>query len=244
VSGPLAPAGVHLVAGQRLVARVAERELRIDGLSEAEAPTLVSSATVATILPPSAATDSASSAATQTREALPAPRGTAASGAPASSSGSGSGPLGWSRRVAAGEFRAVVAEVESRGVEVTLRHVMLADLAALADAARYARRPELARRALLAERARFPGSPDARAAAFLLGRLADDAEGSLDSAMTWYDVYLSESPRGAFAAEALGRKLTALKRAGDPAARAVADDYLHRYPDGPYAAPARELLDR
>ncbi len=121
-----------------------------------------------------------------------------------------------------------------------MRGVSLADLAALADAARYAGRSDLARRALLAERARFPGSAEARAAAFLLGRIADDGA-STAAAVRWYDDYLTEAPHGAFAAEALGRKLVALRRAGDPAARPTAAEYLRRYPDGPHAAAAREL---
>ena len=144
--------------------------------------------------------------------------------------------------MAAGDYRTVVSEAEARGVDAVLGRVALPDLAALADASRYAGRQDLARRALLAERARFSGSPEARAAAFLLGRIADDAGGPPGPAVRWYDDYLSEAPGGAFAAEALGRKLAALARAGDPAARAAAAEYLRRYPEGPYAGQARETL--
>ena len=49
-----------------------------------------------------------------------------------------------------------------------------AELVALADAARYAGRTYLAERVLRAQRTRFPGTPAAGAAAFFLGRLADD----------------------------------------------------------------------
>jgi hypothetical protein len=114
----------------------------------------------------------------------------------------------------------------------------------LADAARYAGRPALAHDALLSVRARFAWASEARGAAFLLGRLADDGGGPTQGAVVWYDTYLAESPSGPFAAEALGRKLTALRRAKDPAARSAADEYLRRYPDGPYAPAAREIVTR
>jgi hypothetical protein len=53
---------------------------------------------------------------------------------------------------------------------------------------------------------------------------------------------LTESPRGSFAAEALGRKLVALVHAGDNfAAKALARTYLERFPRGAHAAYAREL---
>jgi hypothetical protein len=136
----------------------------------------------------------------------------------------------------------VVADAEVRGVDAVLEGAPLRDLVALADAARYTGRQDVARRALLAERARFSSSPEARAAAFLLGRIADDGGGSPATAIRWYDDYLREAPGGAFAAEALGRKLGALRCAGDPGARAAATEYLRLYPEGPYAAQARDLL--
>ena len=63
------------------------------------------------------------------------------------------------------------------------------------------RRGGLARQGLLAQRSRFAASAEARAAAFLLGRLADDA-GERDEALRWYETYARESPHGAFAADA------------------------------------------
>ena len=232
VSGPLAPGGVHLVAGQRLTARLADGELRIGALRAAGPPQPPSPPAVAAV-----STQDTPPEPPRAIEPPPAPRGTAApSAVPATTAG-----LGWPTRVATGDFLAIVREAEARGVDGTLRQVALADLGALADAARYASRPDLARRALLAERTRFPASPEARAAAFLLGRIADDGGDSADGAVTWYDTYLSEAPRGAFAAEALGRKLAALRRTRDARARAVAEEYLRRYPDGPHAQSAREV---
>jgi transmembrane sensor len=116
------------------------------------------------------------------------------------------------------------------------------ELLALADEARFARRPEAAREALLGVRRRYPGSAAASEAAFLLGRLADDA-GDLRTAVTWYDRHAREA--GSLTPEALGRKMLALHRLGDLGARdRAARDYLARFPDGPYARQARELTAR
>ena len=49
----------------------------------------------------------------------------------------------------------MLREAEEKGLEATLSNGPLADLAALADAARYMRRNDVARQALVAERARF-----------------------------------------------------------------------------------------
>ena len=148
----------------------------------------------------------------------------------------------WSDLLAAGNFQGVIEAARARGIDATLSRGPLTDLAALSDAARYERDHALARRGLLAERSRFAGSADARAAAFVLGRMADD-DGSSDEARRWYDAYLSESPKGAFAAEALGRKLVLLAHVGSAdESRAVASEYLRRFPRGPHAAYARELL--
>jgi hypothetical protein len=144
--------------------------------------------------------------------------------------------------VARGDFAAVVADAEARGVDTIIGSGPLRDLAALADAARYAGRSDLARRALLAERSRFSGSPEARSAAFLLGRMAEG--GSPAAAISWYDQYLAESPGGSLAAEALGRKMIVVRNSGGrDAARPIAEEYVKRHPRGPFADAAAEILD-
>jgi TolA-binding protein len=127
-------------------------------------------------------------------------------------------------------------------VDKTLAESTVADLAALGDAARYARRPDLARRALMAQRTRYPGSVQATDAPFFLGGLAEGQK-SEASALQWYDLYLGESPSGAYASQALGRKMMLLQRLSDPeGARRVATDYLVRFPGGQYADAASKLL--
>jgi TolA-binding protein len=151
---------------------------------------------------------------------------------------------GWPAGLADGHAAAIVADAERRGLDRVLARSSSEDLAALADAARYQRRDELARRALLAQRRRFPRSARAQEAAFLLGRLEDGGSGAGDAvaALSWYDRYLRQAPRGTYAGEALGRKMMVLQREHRSAeARTVAADYMQRFPDGIYAHAARAL---
>jgi TolA-binding protein len=216
VHGPSFPEGIRVAAGQRFVAHA-----RTGGaeLSSLFAPEPSAEPGPASPGPPAPAVAEAVEAAGPARVLR-----------------------SWSDRLADGDFRGVVDAAEARGVDATLGRSSLADLVALSDAARYVHDRALARRGLLAERARFPGSEPARAAAFVLGRMADDG-GSRSEALRWYDAYLGESPQGPFAAEALGRKLVALVDAGSAdAARATAKDYVRRFPAGAHASYARDLL--
>jgi hypothetical protein len=146
----------------------------------------------------------------------------------------------WAAALSAGDFDEILAEAE-HDLGRALAHRNTDDLAALADAARYRRHDDVARRALGAQRRRFPNSPRAADAAFFLGRL-DENGGSLGRALGWYDRYLSESPSGSYAAEALGRKMMAVRETSGPdAARAVADEYIRRFPRGSYAGAAEAL---
>ncbi|MFL5305935.1 MAG: FecR domain-containing protein [Polyangia bacterium] len=148
----------------------------------------------------------------------------------------------WPAALAAGDFATIVQEA-SRDVGGVLRTAGADDLAALADAARYQRRDDLARRALTAQRQRFPRSPRAVDAAFFLGRLDENGGGGLIHALRWYDRYLEEAPNGAYAAEALGRRMIALRELyGSAAARPVAELYVRRFPRGSYAGAAHALL--
>ena len=151
-------------------------------------------------------------------------------------------PQRWSERVSAGDAKGVVAEAVAHGLDVAVADADAAELVALADAARYAGRSYLAERVLRAQRTRFPGTPAAGAAAFFLGRMADDRGAAADG-LDWYRRYLTEEPLGAYAAEALGREMIGVARlSGRPAARELAREYLDRFPDGTYLLHARAIL--
>jgi TolA-binding protein len=260
VSSPLSDEAMALRAGQRLIVRVRQRETVIRDDEPASPPV---EAATANVSPPAEAEHSAAFAA-------PAPQATGSgpdlplgtvppapladlSGAPApptptrlaSSSAGRATPRGasrdWSARVAAGDFEAIVQQAARIGIDACLAQSNSADLAALADAARYGRHDEIARRALAAQRRRFPQAAAGRDASFLLGRL-EEAEHDLPRALEWYDRYLADAGGGTYASEALGRKMNIVQRqSGDESARAVAEQYLGRFPQGTYATRARVL---
>lgn len=150
----------------------------------------------------------------------------------------------WSDLVARGEYARVLSLANARGLDATLGSGMLDDLAALADAARFSGDRGVAERSLREIRSRFPGTGRAESSAFLLGRLADDA-GDARSAVSWYERYLNEAPSGSLAADALGRRMLALRRLNDlESARRAALEYLQRFPTGPHAKIARDLVSR
>jgi hypothetical protein len=251
VTGPLATRGLTMEAGQHLVANVKHGEIFLDraratgpaealgedeafGAGPEEAPPAARSA-------PSVdgrAVEHAGARGAHGRVGLPASGALAPAAAETTAS--------WSKRVAEGDFQAVVAEAQRRGLDATLGVAPAPELAALADAARYVRRHDVARRALLAERERFPKSREGREAAFFLGGLSEDEPGADASraALDWYDRYLSDSPQGAYAPHALGREMVLVhKLQGADAARPIAARYLERFPNGPYAGPARKLTE-
>jgi len=147
----------------------------------------------------------------------------------------------WTELVAHGEYSRVLALASARGLDETLASGTLDDLSALADAARFSGDRNIAERTLQEVRARFPGTARAQSSAFLLGRIADDA-GDARSAVSWYERYLNEAPGGSLAADALGRRMLALRRLNDPeSARRAALEYLRRFPTGPHANIARDI---
>ena len=150
-------------------------------------------------------------------------------------------PTDWSRLVAQGAFARVLAAAQKRGIDNVLSTGSQGELAALADAARYGRNTELARRALLAERKRFARAAAARGAAFFLGGIEPDGS---PAALSWYETYLTESPRGPYASQALGRRMMIVHRRGGTAASApLAREYLQRFAQGPYASAAHRILE-
>jgi len=151
-------------------------------------------------------------------------------------------PRTWLAAITSGDAGRVVEEAEAHGLDKTLLDVDSSALSALADAARYSGRPEIAVRALVASRQRFPKTPFAHAAAFFLGRLADD-RGAVAEGLAWYRRYLGETPDGPYAAEALGRKMLAVERiSGREASSSVAREYVTRFPNGTYMLQAHAIL--
>jgi ferric-dicitrate binding protein FerR (iron transport regulator) len=230
VRGPVLGDAQPLSAGQHLRARLRDATVQIDAAPEpAEGP-----GPLAALAPPAASPE-------PTHTAIPVER--------SPETGASMPPLlitppatGWSKLVGAGDFARIVREAEAEGVAHAVATRPLGDLRALGDAARYLGNGPLARRALTAVRSRFPASAEARTAAFLLGRVAEEQDQAPDEAARWYDKYLAEAPGGEFAGNALGRKmLIASKLHGRDAARPLADRYLQRFPSGPYAAAARDL---
>jgi hypothetical protein len=148
----------------------------------------------------------------------------------------------WPAELADGRAGEVVLEARRLGIAQVLSTSSSEDLSALADAARFERQSALARDALLAQRKRFPGSPRAVEASFLLGRLEDESTGGPERALGWYDRYLAEAPRGAYVSETLGRKMMVLERAHRRSeAASIAAAYLRQFPSGTYAAAAEAL---
>jgi hypothetical protein len=221
VNGPLIGSGIVLHAGQRLQSDVGTGRLVVD---DGSAPAVAAGPA----LSPSRDTSEDPAAAT------PSAPGGLVTEAPAGRSAG----LDWRKLAARGQFAEVIAAAEKRGLDATLAGAPLDDLAALADSARYARRSSLAKRALMAERSRFPNSTAARDAAFFLGRIAEDEGGG---ASEWYDRYLTESPQGAYASQAHGRKMMLAYQRGAEAAQALAAEYLARYPKGAYAGTAKKI---
>ncbi|MES1205495.1 MAG: FecR family protein [Pseudomonadota bacterium] len=252
VKGPVRGGSVTLGAGQRLTAQAATGRTQVDPIGAPPA-----GAGGVSPAEESAAADTGGDSEVAARDdvlpsASPALPGGGAHGSGATFSGARSSrrpaasiadvSATWESRVAAGQFQSVVDAADKAGIERCLAAVPAASLGALADAARYARRTDLARRALLAERRRFGGTVGAHDAAFLIGRLAEDADGDLREALRWYDRYLEEGAAGTYASEALGRKMLALDRLGEAEdARAVAGRYLDGFPTGAFAIRARRL---
>jgi TolA-binding protein len=232
VSGPISGGDITLRTGQRLVVRLPDAESVI---SEDASKDIAGDAAS----PPTADEVSPPEAVAPIKDRTPAPD---VKPSVASATVKRSVDHRWPRALANGHWDRILADVESSGVEAALAEASSEDLYALANAARYRRRLDLARAALVAERRRFPSSSWALDATFMLGRVEEAQGGDGARAIAWYDEYLSRSPSGPYAAEALGRKmiLTSERGAMD-AARAIATEYLRRFPAGSYAGSARAL---
>jgi len=239
VSGPMLDEHISLRAGQWLTVRQSEVRIRALGapaetdsaVTPAPAPDEKSAPSPSTVQPSGSAVPAIEPRAVASDEAPPVPRVERAR----------PGRSNWSREFALGHYEAIVNDALRAGLDGVLAESSAAELSMLADAARYSRHSDVAESAFSALRRRFPSSSQARTAAFLLGRLAEAGQDSR-AALRWFGTYLTESPNGTYASEALGRKMTLVRRLdGDAAARPLAEAYLQRFATGTYAEAARAL---
>ncbi len=230
---PWSPAPIALHGGQRLTVRSADHEVTIRDLDD--------------VSPGAGRLDAPADPAPKQAPDRVSGEGAALAAAPKIALGNPNAPpkqhrASWSERMASGDLQSIVDDAVEHGVEATVTERSSEELAILEATARYRKRPDIARRALLAQRARFAGSPRAKEAAFLLGRMVESADGP--DALGWYERYLSEDPDGAFAAEAMGRDMIVTHRLfGVGRARPLAETYLKRWPTGAYSELARSILN-
>jgi hypothetical protein len=225
VKGPLGTDPIRVRGGETLTIRLPQRQIQLDG-ADAARPSTAEDPPVAPPAP------SSMKRALSLRAVAPA----------RTVPGDGGGSR-WRQLVAAGRSAEVVQDAETRGLRATLAASGRDDLTALADAARYSRRNDVSRRALHALRDRFSASDAARDAAFFLGRLEEADNPRSARCLEWYRRYRAETPHGLYVADSLGREMLIMERLyGGAGARAIAHEYLSRFPDGHLAARASEIV--
>jgi len=157
----------------------------------------------------------------------------------------GSVASSWQSLSRQGRFADAYSAIEAEGFDAAVSRASVADLALLGDTARFVGRPTDALSAYQALRARSTGSVAAKQAAFSIARVHFDQRAAYAEAARWFRTYLAEQPGGPLAREAEGRLIESLSRAGErDAARQAADRYLAKYPHGPHARLAQQLLAR
>lgn len=130
-------------------------------------------------------------------------------------------------------YAVAAARAREHGADGLLASLSAPKLAQLGDAARLGGDADLALRALDALKRRFPSSAQAANADFLGGKLLA-ARGQTGPAIARFEQYLKGGER-AYTVEAMGRLVELYSASGDSArARATAERYLARAPQGPY----------
>lgn len=148
----------------------------------------------------------------------------------------------WRELAAAARYRDALAAAEDYGLAPLCESLSARDLLQLADVARFAREPARAIEVLRAVRRRFPDSEAAAVAAFERGRIANASGSAYPEAAKWFATYLREAERGPLAREALARLMEAQADGKQHVeARATAQRYLARFPNGPDADVATRL---
>ncbi len=151
-------------------------------------------------------------------------------------------PEPWTALFERGRYELALAKLSPEEIERALWQAEAGDLMGLGAAARHVQ-DRRAGYIYSVIRARFGGTQAAADAAFMLARMYFHS-GAPQMAATWLETYLREQPDGRFAREAAGRLIEAHAQAeDDTGARAAAERYLERYPQGPHAALARSVLE-
>ena len=149
----------------------------------------------------------------------------------------------WRELLAVGRLQEAVHAAERADFARVCQTASAKDLLALADAARLFARTARAVTALRVLRQRFPESAEASTAAFALGRIAFEQKRAYPESVHWFETYLREQPSGPLHGDCVGRLMEARLRAGDlSGAHLDAEQYLRRFPEGPYASEARGIL--
>ena len=96
----------------------------------------------------------------------------------------------------------------------------------------------------VALRSRFQSSVEAGYATFWLGEMKFSDEKDYADAALWFDAYLREQPRGAFAARAQERLMESLYRVADwGGALRIASAYVAEHPNTPDSELALAILN-
>ena len=231
VKGPIGTDPIRVRGGETLTIRLPERQIQLEGAGVGHASTAQGPSLAPAAMAPPSPSPSSTKRAPSLRVVAPA----------RTSPGDVAGSR-WRHLVAAGRFAEVVEDAENQGLRATLAASGRDDLTALADAARYSRRNDVSRRALHALRDRFPASDAARDAAFFLGRQEEADNPRSPRCLEWYRRYRAETPHGLYVEDSLGREMLIMERLyGGEGARAVAREYLARFPDGHLATRAAEI---
>lgn len=240
LTGPVIGEAHALIAGQRVTVSLATGAARVEAIDDRSAGLAREAASE----PPEPA--SSLSAPLPTPSASPSGSFSGSEPPPPSRRPTASTPPltpSWRELAHRSKYHEALAAAEAVGFDAICRAAAAADLRLLGDVARLAGDGARASQAYLAIRQRFGQTPAASEAAFLLGRVAQDAASDHAHAAKWLTTYLGEHPSGPLAAEALGRLIEAEDRRGDhAAARRAATRYLAAYPDGWHASYARSVL--
>ena len=179
-------------------------------------------------------------------EPEPAPRSAVRRSKAKSKSKSKAKPSAWASHYRANRFEEAWTALAEHpgGLRGEAERVDAMGLLDLADLARFNGHKDDAKEVLERGRERFPDTPQASEAAFMLGKMAADDQEWREAAL-WLERYLAERPEGTLAADALGLLMVSQASAGElGAAKSVALRYLVRDPDGAYAASAHKILAR